>query len=92
MQPHKVRQENKPRVPDVTTCVNPNCDRKFLRLGEGSLCVFPISDPAGWGLPAHVKQKSVWICEDCSRSYFVRLDRRHHTVILVHRWVKSHAA
>jgi hypothetical protein len=75
----------KPRVPDVNTCANPSCENKFLRMGEGCLSVFPVTDPALWGLPPNVKQKVVWICDQCSRSYYVRLDRRNHDVILVQR-------
>lgn len=92
MQPQPVRQDQKPRVHDIATCINPECARKFLRMGEGFLFAYDVTDPAAWELPPHAKQKVVWICEECSRMYYVRLDRRHHTVRLVHRRTKSQAA
>ena len=92
MQPQHGRQEQKPSVSDVTTCINPECKQKFLRMGEGFLSAYFVDDPAAWGLPPHVKQKVVWICEECSHSYYVRLDRRNHCVTLVHRPVKYRAA
>jgi hypothetical protein len=92
MQPQPVRQDQKSRVSDIATCINPDCAQKFLRLGEGYLTAYDVSDPVAWGLPPYAKQKVVWICEECSRLYFIRLDRRHHTVSLVHRRSKSRAA
>ena len=92
MQPQQARQEQKPRVPAITSCVNPECQHKFLRMGEGHLSAFDVSDPVAWGLPEHVKQKVVWICEECSQGYYVRLDRRSHSVKLVRRAAKHRAA
>lgn len=92
MQPQQQRQDQKPSVPDITTCINPECQHKFLRMGEGYLSAYDVSDPIAWGLPEHVKQKVVWICEECSHGYYVRLDRRSHTVILVRRPAKHRAA
>lgn len=92
MHPQPARQSEKPPVSDVTTCINPDCNNKFLRLGKGHLSAYDVKDPAAWGLPPHVKQKVVWICEECSRTYYVRLDRRHYVVRLVHRWSQPRAA
>lgn len=73
------------KAPDINTCANPDCEAVFLRLGEGCLSVLPVQDSAEWGLPEHVKQKVVWICDRCSSRYYVRLDRKHHVVQLVNR-------
>ena len=70
---------------DVSTCANPACEGKFVRLGDGELSVFPITDPQAWGLPPHVKQKVIWLCNGCCEQYYVRIDRRHHCAQLVRK-------
>lgn len=64
---------------DVSTCANPKCESKFVRLGNGELFVFPVTDPKAWGLPPQVKQKVLWLCDNCCPKYYVRFDRRHHS-------------
>jgi hypothetical protein len=44
-----------------------------------------VNDPLAWGLPEDVKQKVVWICDECSQRYRLRLDRKQHTIELVSR-------
>ncbi len=70
---------------EISKCANPECKRRFHRLGQGCLKVLPVTDPLAWGLPEHVKQKVVWICEVCSARYYVRFDRRRHSVQLISR-------
>ena len=70
---------------DVSTCANPECKSKFVRLGDGELFVFPVLDPEGWGLPRNVKQKAFWLCDGCCSKYYVRVDRRHHAARIVHK-------
>jgi hypothetical protein len=77
--------------PDLRKCANPDCEQKFHRLGTGCLTVAHLSDPEAWGLPTHVKQKAVWLCEKCSARYLVRLDQKAHTIHLVHKH-RGHAA
>lgn len=83
-----------PDTPVVSSCANPKCSSQFRRLGEGKLAVFAIDDPVAWGLPEQTKQKAVWLCNACAAEMYIRLDRRHHTVQLVHknRRHSSHAA
>lgn len=71
-------------VPGVHTCANSKCHEQFRRLGDGKLYAFTVDDPQNWGLPAHLKQKVVWLCSACADLMYVRLDRRHHRVQLVH--------
>lgn len=70
---------------DVSVCANPECQSKFVRFGEGELFVFAVNDPESWGLPLHVKQKVLWLCERCCSRYYVRFDRRHHSAQVIHR-------
>ncbi|HUN87457.1 MAG TPA: hypothetical protein VMU28_01625 [Terriglobales bacterium] len=77
---------------DVSTCANPTCREKFVRLGSGELFVFPITDPQAWGLSLHVKQKVIWLCDSCCSHYYVRIDRRHHSAQLVRKSVSSKVA
>ena len=72
-------------VPDVSSCANSTCSQQFRRLGEGKLYAFTVDEPERWGLPAHLKQKVVWLCGACSPSLYVRLDRRRYKVRVVHR-------
>lgn len=70
---------------DVSTCANPECQSKFVRLGDGELFVFPVADPKAWGLPPQAKQKVLWLCDGCCSQYNVRLDRRHHMAQIVQK-------
>lgn len=69
----------------ISVCANPNCGSEFRRLGEGTLAVFSVDDSEEWGLPKHKKQKAVWLCNECASQMYVRLDRLHHAVQLVHK-------
>ncbi len=81
-------------LPDVSTCANPKCHAEFKRLGEGRLSVFRVDDPESWGLPSDLRQKVLWLCDHCAATVYLRLDRRHKTVQVVHRSDrhKGHAA
>jgi hypothetical protein len=81
-----------PDVPDVSQCANPECDRHFRRLGEGKLWVFPIFDPKPWGLPAHLRQKVVWLCDECAEEMYVRIDRKRHVIQLARRPLRTRVA
>lgn len=76
------------------TCANSNCNAHLHRMGDGKLYAFPVDDPKSWGLPPHLKQKVVWLCGECAGNMYVRLDRRHHRVQLVHRhaYARQHRA
>lgn len=74
-----------PENPDVSTCANPSCSNPFTRLCEGHLYAFPVSDSEEWGLPSHIKQKAVWLCQQCAETLYVRLDRKHHRVQVAHK-------
>jgi hypothetical protein len=78
-------------IPGVHTCANTNCHQEFRRLGDGKLYAFTVDDPQNWGLPAHLKQKVVWLCSACAGSMYVRLDRRRHRVQLVHHQAETHS-
>lgn len=79
-------------VSDVSKCANPECGLKFVRLGEGELFPFSVSDPKEWGLPPHTRQKVYWLCDKCCTSYYIRLDRRHKSAQVIHRPAKHNAA
>ena len=68
-------------IPQVGTCANPRCTAKFRRLGEGRISVISTDDPEAWGLPEHIKQKVVWLCDECSSLLDIRVD---HGSCLVH--------
>jgi len=70
---------------DVSMCANPECKSKFKRFGDGELFVFSVSDAKAWGLPAHVRQKVLWLCDGCCSKYYIRFDRRHHAAQIVHK-------
>lgn len=77
---------------DISTCANPKCHSKFVRFGNGELYVFHVADPLAWGLPVHTKQKVLWLCEKCCNGFFVKLDRRHHSVQVLNRQQATHGA
>ena len=69
--------------PDLSKCANPGCEATFLRLSEGTLTVLSVEEPAGLGLPPHIRQKVVWLCDRCARHKYIRYDReRHHIAVL----------
>ncbi len=70
---------------DISACANPKCHSKFVRFGDGELYVFHVADPKAWGLPTHSNQKVLWLCEKCCHGFFVKLDRRHHSVQVIDR-------
>jgi hypothetical protein len=70
---------------DVSTCANPECKSKFVRLGDGELFVFSVTDPKAWNLPSDVKQKVFWLCNGCCSRFYVRFDRRHRSAQIVQR-------
>ncbi len=56
---------------DVSKCANPQCDRVFKRLGEGKLFV-----RAAEMSESGATQKTLWLCELCSKQFDLRFDRR----------------
>jgi hypothetical protein len=66
-------------------CVNPDCKSEFKRLGTGQIYSMHVSEPRNWGLPAHVRQKVVWLCSKCSTSKKVKFDRVHCQVLIVNK-------
>jgi hypothetical protein len=81
-----------PDAPDVSKCASSECNRRFHKLGEGKVWAFPIFDPESWGLPAHLRQKIVWLCDRCAEEMYVRLDRKHHVIQLVQRHPRKRVA
>jgi len=71
--------------PDISSCANPKCGSEFKRLGEGRLAVYLVDDPVAWGLPEHIKQKALWLCDACDSQMYIRLDRRRHVVRFVRK-------
>jgi hypothetical protein len=69
----------------VDKCANPECAAQFKRLGTGKLYTLPVSRPQVWGLPAHIKQKVVWLCPTCATTNDVEFDPRHHQIRVVTR-------
>ncbi len=66
-------------------CANPNCDSEFKRLGTGRIYTLQVKNPQSWGLPEHVKQKVVWLCDECDHHKRVRFDQEHCQVLVVDR-------
>ncbi len=66
-------------------CANPNCGCEFKRLGTGRIYTLQVRDPRSWGLPEHVKQKVVWLCDECDRYKKIRFDHEHCQVLVVNR-------
>ncbi len=73
------------RAPTVDKCANHECPEHFRKIGDGKLYVFPVNDPEAWGLPKGLRQKVVWLCQDCWRHFYVRFDREAHTATVVAR-------
>ena len=69
----------------IAECANPGCSAAFQRFGAGQLFVFPITDPLDWNLPAHAKQKVVWLCPGCCEHLYVRLNRRKRKVQIINK-------
>ncbi len=72
-------------VPGLRKCANPGCPTEFKRLGTGKIYSLPVNQPQAWGLPAHVKQKVVWLCAKCALSQEVQFDEVHQQVLVVGR-------
>src|SRR5271165_6600025 len=64
-------------------CANPECNCEFKRLGTGRIYSLQVRDPERWGLPAHMKQKVVWLCAKCNYMKEVRFDCENGQVLLV---------
>ncbi len=66
-------------------CANPDCDSEFKRLGTGRIYTLLVRNPQRWGLPEHVKQKVVWLCDECDHDKKIRFDQEHCQVLVVNR-------
>jgi hypothetical protein len=65
---------------NVSQCANPECGRKFKRLGEGKLFVRQAGkDDQG------PMQKALWLCASCMEHFDLRYDRRQQEYHLVRR-------
>jgi hypothetical protein len=73
------------RHPGLGNCANPDCKAEFKRLGTGRIYTLPVNEPLAWGLPAHIKQKVVWLCSQCAMTKIVEFDRQHFRVLIVTR-------
>ena len=71
--------------PTLGKCANPDCKAEFKRLGTGKIYTLPVVRPQEWGLPAHVKQKVVWLCSKCAATREVEFDKQHCQVLVVWR-------
>jgi len=74
-----------PDNPDISSCANPKCGSEFKRLGGGNLTVYLVDDPVAWGLPEHIKQRALWLCDTCASQMYIRLDRLRHVVRFVRK-------
>jgi hypothetical protein len=66
-------------------CANPECRCEFKRMGTGRIYTLHVSDPQRWGLPAHTKQKVVWLCAKCDHHKKVQFDHEHAQVLVINR-------
>jgi hypothetical protein len=66
-------------------CANPDCGSEFKRLGTGRIYTLLVRNPQEWGLPDHVKQKVVWLCDECDHYKKIRFDQEHCQVLVVNR-------
>jgi hypothetical protein len=66
-------------------CANPECQAEFKRLGTGRIYTLQVNKPLAWGLPAQIKQKVAWLCQNCALTYEVEFDQQHCQVLLVRR-------
>ena len=73
------------RVSGLGKCVNPACSTEFKRMGTGQIYTLPVKRPQAWGLPAHVKQKVVWLCSKCALNKRVEFDQECCQVLVVSR-------
>ncbi|HUI84035.1 MAG TPA: hypothetical protein VL240_07425 [Candidatus Binatia bacterium] len=73
------------RAPALGKCANPGCKAEFKRLGSGEIYTLPVSQPRAWGLPAHVRQKVIWLCSACAAIKQVKFDQEHCEVLVVNR-------
>ena len=65
---------------NVSTCANPECEKKFKRPGEGKLFVQPTGKRrAEW------RQKRFGYVPACAKRFDLRYDRRQHEYHLVRR-------
>jgi hypothetical protein len=72
-------------APELGKCANPECNAEFKRLGTGRIYTLPVNQPQAWGLPAHIKQKVVWLCSKCASTKRVEFDRQGCRVLIVSR-------
>ncbi len=79
-------------VPDLQTCVNPECTAAFKKLGDGILFAKTVDDPLAWGLPSGKKQKVVWLCSGCAKTRDVVFDTARKQVVLQPRPARRKAA
>ena len=73
------------RAPGLGKCANPDCHAEFKRLGTGKIYTLAVTHPQAWGLPAHSKQKVVWLCGKCALTKDVQFDLTHHQVLVLGR-------
>jgi hypothetical protein len=66
----------------VETCANPNCSAKFKKLGDGVLFAKNVDDPLAWGLASGKKQKVVWLCAECAKSFYLGFETSTRQVVL----------
>ncbi len=72
-------------VSALRKCANPDCEAEFKRLGKGEIYSLPVAEPQAWGLPAHVRQKVVWLCSDCAETKQVKFDQQHFRILVINR-------
>ena len=71
------------RMAGLGKCANPDCGTEFKRLGTGRIYTSHVRQPQAWGLPAHTRQKVVWLCGQCATSHRVVFDQEHCQVLVV---------
>ena len=65
----------------VSNCANPQCEKKFKRLGEGKLFVRPANKKDSPNMP-----RALWLCSECAVQFDLRYDRTLEEYHLVRRF------
>jgi len=79
----RLRGEPIQQSPKVVATISDSV--RLAKMGEGRLAVYLVDDPVAWGLPEHIKQRALWLCDACASQMYIRLDRRRHVVRFVRK-------
>ena len=65
---------------NISECANPECERKFERMGTGKVFVHPAKKEE-----QGTKQKALWLCENCLKTFELQHDEVRQEFVLVRR-------